>query len=217
MNNIIAELDDILEGCHSIIDAHQFRVKYKKKYPEYETLIDSIIDGFDFFDNVDIISKQEILKDIICISEKDKIFDILDNTIKRTNDDILINCIENIIPTKGYKKKKHIIDNNEITKQCPHCNHSISSNKDTKYIICGYHDTNNGYDHKGCGNDWCFKCNKKLCKNWIDDKLNSEINRLHDIDCCEKKAVKNNEDYKNNYCQCNNYDINIYDMFLNDK
>ena len=25
---------------------------------------------------------------------------------------------------------------------------------------------NNGYDKKGCYNDWCFSCEKELCKNW---------------------------------------------------
>ena len=40
-----------------------------------------------------------------------------------------------------------------------------------EYVICGYINSNKGYDWNGCGKDWCAKCNKMLCKSWDLNQL----------------------------------------------
>ena len=60
--------------------------------------------------------------------------------------------------------------------------------------------TKNGYDLKGCGRDWCFKCEKILCKLWEQDSLFLEMNRYHTKDCCKKHSIKNNKNYEKDYC-----------------
>ena len=75
---------------------------------------------------------------------------------------------------------------------------------DVPYIICGY-SSNRGFDWKGCGNDWCFLCGKKLCKSWNVDRLYSKINRFHDDRCCKIHSLKTNSNYLTDYCQCNNF------------
>jgi hypothetical protein len=208
---MLYELKIILEGCQSIIDAHEFKLYYINKYPKYKSLINSYINGYTFHDNIDIISKQDILKQIILCDDKTKAFKILDDCSNDTNDNTIINCIKNIMSNKSYKKRKNK-NNNYISKHCPHCNHLVSVPNNTNYVICGYHDHNTGYDHKGCGKDWCFNCGKKLCKNWMEHNLCLESNRIHNDECCKLQAEKMNENYKENYCQCNNNKLKLSDL-----
>ena len=91
-------------------------------------------------------------------------------------------------------------DDLKIYKSCPHCNKTFIGNKKTKYTICGY--TNKGFDWKGCGRDWCFRCGKKLCKCWNIDQLFNINNRFHNNKCCKSYAHKLDENYKDQYCQC---------------
>lgn len=203
VHEIIIELKNILEGCHSIIDAHFFRIHYKNKYPQYEQLINSFIDGYSYFDNIDIISKQEIINDINNCEDRHKAYDIIEKNASKSNDKIFTDCIEKIANNKSYKNEEP----KDIFKYCPHCDHKINAPKDTTYIICGYHDSNIGYDQKGCGKDFCFSCGKKLCKNWFQDDLHNELNRVHDDSCCVIKAIENDENYSN-YCQCSEINRN---------
>lgn len=85
-------------------------------------------------------------------------------------------------------------------KFCPHCNISVLCHPLTRYVICGY--SNNGCDWEGCGNDWCFICEKKLCKNWFKNNLFVFENRIHNNNCCKLYANKMNMDY-NDFCHCN--------------
>lgn len=206
---IICEIKNILEGCHSIIDAHYFRLYYIKIYPQYEKLINSLIDGYSYFDNFDIISKEEIIKDIINCDDRDKAFNIIEKHVTRSNDNFFINCSNKIADRKGIKHD----DKKIITKCCPHCNHKISAPKDTVYVICGYHDSNLGYDQKGCGKDFCFSCGKKLCKSWFENNLHNELNRYHDDTCCKMKAIDNDEEYSN-YCDCGAINRNVHTTYL---
>jgi hypothetical protein len=198
IENIIIEIRNILEGCHSIIDAHFFRIYYKNKYPEYEQIINSLIDGYSYFDKIDIITKQEIIREISNCDDRQEAYNIIERNSNRTNDKIFLNCLEKIANTKNYINKNNNIN---ITKSCPHCDHKITLPSDTKYAICGYHNTNIGFDQKGCGKDFCFDCGKKLCKSWFENHLYNEHNKIHDDSCCVIKAIENDEDYSN-YCQC---------------
>lgn len=120
------------------------------------------------------------------------------------SDNTQINVFKRIIK---YKPRLLTHDNkyNKIQKECPHCKKIYSGVATTKYVICGYtHQTNKGFDWKGCGKDWCFICGKKFCKNWDINVLYNQTNRNHDGKCCKNMAIKNNENYIIDYCQCSN-------------
>lgn len=87
---------------------------------------------------------------------------------------------------------------------CPHCNKKNTGTNTSTYVICGYNAK--GYDWKGCGKDWCFKCGKKLCKNWTTDHLYNKQNRIHDNKCCKSFATKIEDQYPENYCCCKGVD-----------
>ena len=124
-----------------------------------------------------------------------------------------------IIKSKPYKgninhvdqfiknnKNINYYDNNYyiIIKSCPHCKKKFVGSNKTNYVICGYN--YNGYDWKGCGRDWCFKCCKKLCKSWNHDLLYILYNRFHDHQCCKKYALYHQESY-DQYCVCVNLNV----------
>lgn len=88
-----------------------------------------------------------------------------------------------------------------IKKQCPHCSIFICGTLSSKYMICGY--SGNSYNWDGCGNDWCFKCEKKLCKNWFRNNLFVYENRIHNEHCCKFYAKLNNLNY-DDFCNCEN-------------
>ena len=69
---------------------------------------------------------------------------------------------------------------------CPHCNNKNYGSIGSPYMICGY--TPRGFDWKGCGKDWCFRCEKLLCKKWEINSLHFELNRIHTDECCSKHA-----------------------------
>jgi len=117
------------------------------------------------------------------------------------NDNVQLNTLKRIIKNKP---NRNIGYNEDIIKykDCPHCGRRRHGSDDICYVICGY--TNRGYDWKGCGKDWCFKCGKKLCKNWNLDMLFNKINRIHDGKCCKAHANKYRIAYDGNYCECSN-------------
>lgn len=154
-----------------------------------------------FFDLIEELDKIIYYNDAI---------EFIENNYNKINDEIQLNTIKRIIDEKPRKIKNISIkefnlnendkNKNKITKFCPHCKKKEYGYEDTKYIICGY--SKGKYDWIGCGNDWCFKCGKKLCKNWLDDELFIPKNRNHNSYCCKKNAKKVKEDI-NNYCFCN--------------
>jgi hypothetical protein len=89
-----------------------------------------------------------------------------------------------------------------VTKKCPHCQHDCNAKQNSTYVVCGYSDENVGYDWEGCGKDWCFQCEKILCKTWDQDKLYLESNRVHNTSCCVTHAHTHGKNYPNDYCQC---------------
>ncbi len=153
----------------------------------------------DFIEFIDKISKERYREDIYNMLESNKHY---------TN--IQKNCIDRIV--KNKPTRKYDVDEANTKqicreeKNCPHCGHNNISYKDNIYYICGY--TNKGYDLEGCGNDWCFSCGKRLCKNWINNDLFMISNRFHNNRCCKKYAEDNNLDYDNDFCHCSNSFVN---------
>lgn len=87
------------------------------------------------------------------------------------------------------------------TKFCPHCNQKFVNYTGETYVICGYTGNPRGYDWTGCKRDWCYKCNKKLCKVWDINELYDERNRVHTT-CCKKYSRKNKIPLEE-FCSCN--------------
>ena len=108
--------------------------------------------------------------------------------------------------TKFHCNQKYNVNSFE-TKKCPHCGYNITDKYNRAYIICGYNDEKKGYDWNGCGKDWCFRCEKILCKSWETHALHLEMNRSHNDECCSKHAKENNNKYPDDYCQCRNINI----------
>lgn len=118
----------------------------------------------------------------------------------------------NIAQTDAFRKiistkllNYHNDTNNILEKKCPHCQKVNSAPMETTYMICGI-------DAMGllpidniddaCFNDWCFACEKKLCKNWYSHQLYNELNRTHNNECCKLHADKFELDYQRDYCRC---------------
>jgi len=150
-----------------------------------------------FLTYINIVSKIEYKNDAeILIEDLESIID----------DNVQLNTLRRLIlkkprsdNNKNYKNNKNN-KNHKYVKQCPHCTKNHTGTNDTTYVVCGY--TEKGYDWKGCGKDWCFKCNKKLCKSWNTDHLYNKLNRIHDARCCKSYSNNTKDKYPDNYCQC---------------
>lgn len=203
--DIYNQLKAILEGCDTILDALPFCNYYIEKFPQMKTMILSCIHGKTYRDNVDIKTKQSMLNDINLCDNRDDALKLLSKLIDRTTDDVYKKTLERIANKKHFRGIENIKINNivNISKECPHCKHILNMPENTYYVICGYHNTNQGFDWNGCGRDWCFHCNKMLCKKWEINCLNLQMNRNHDDDCCSKHASENGYTYPDDYCQCN--------------
>jgi len=155
---------------------------------------------------LDINNFLVILNDIDnCLYREDAI-KIKSEINKKLNkiQDFTINEIINNKP----KKKINFYVKYLIIKKCPHCGVQCTGTCATNYTICGYNDEEFGYDQNCCGKDWCFKCGKKLCKEWNDNELFMFGNRNHNKTCCKLYAEANNMDYDNEFCMCNNEYVN---------
>ena len=180
-----------------------------------KNLIYSIINGKRYDSVLDFKTIKSIIETVNeyqCIDESYEIIEMYSN---KTYDPIqkrtLIRITKNkLLKPYNYIETNHKFNNNIIedlniiTKQCPHCNHNCFSDINTMYIICGYTNSHTGYDWKGCGKDWCFKCGKILCKSWDINQLFLEMNRIHDTNCCKNHSKENNKQYPEDYCQCIN-------------
>ena len=166
-------------------------------------LIESLINKDKFVDKIafdnfclyvkklDVNFNMELISEIKTLTKDTAQLNTINRIIKNNHDKINNNQQYNI-----YRKK--------IKRNCPHCNKVCVEYNDVPYIICGY-SSNRGFDWKGCGNDWCFLCGKKLCKSWDADRLYNKTNRFHDSRCCKIHAFRTNSNYLTDYCQCGNY------------
>lgn len=216
--NKYVEFSHILSGCRTITDAYFFAEIYLKSNPEMGTLIYSMINGKRYDQVLDLKSIKSALEITNDQKYKEDADEYMENYIQKTSDNIQKKTFNRIIRYKPHKphdmvKKKSDmlecgIQQVYITKNCPHCESPTTCPIDTKYTICGYANSATGYDWKGCGKDWCFECGKMLCKSWDANKLLLQMNRFHDVECCEHHACLHNKDYIQNYCQCSNKNVN---------
>ncbi len=226
-NDVHVQLKHIFDGCDTILDALPFCNMYAEKFPHMKSMINSYTNGRIYKDNVDIKTKQSMMNDINLCDTRDNALNMISKISERTNDEVYKKALERIALRKHHRpqtsfnrpyisfgrlyQKTHTGGNinttNNINKKCPHCSHVLNMPENTNYVICGYHNPNSGYDWNGCGKDWCFHCNKMLCKSWIPDLLNLKMNRVHDDECCSKHANENGFKYPDNYCQCNHINI----------
>ena len=212
---IYLQIKSILEGCHTLLDAIHLCNIFIYKNPELKNMFNSCIYGKKYSETVDLKTKQSILNDMFNSNDKLNADNIWNREQGRTKDDIYEKALLRIMNNRKYKHPNIQKTNNikTLTKKCPHCSHAVNANENTKYIICGYHNQTHGYDWSGCGNDWCFSCNKKLCKNWIDDCLQLLYNRKHNDKCCRKHSDKYKNNYETDYCNCldnRQYNINAF-------
>lgn len=199
-------------------DAINMLNKYKIS-PSVHTILMSYINARKYdmaFDNELMI---KYIKELNQMKYKEEVYEAINNLLHNTSDIAQIRTftrIANLKPGKPcYITLKELKQQNSlqfINKNCPHCGHKCSASKDTKYIICGYN--NKGYDWEGCGGDWCFTCNKLLCKKWDKDDLYMLINRTHGSKCCKKHAKLNDKIYPDNYCMCKNIYVSRNDDLL---
>jgi len=206
------EFNTILSGCKTILDAYYFGDIYLKYNPEMRLLINSMINGKKYEHVLSFKSMMSAIHSINNYTYKDEADDLIDIYILKTSDTIQLKTLKKISKNKIIRDV--IIDKqyNKINKNCPHCSQISTDTIDKSYTICGYTDEHKGYDWKGCGKDWCFKCGKKLCKSWESDKLFLLLNRYHNDTCCKNDAIKNNKKYEEVYCQCNNENVHRLDL-----
>jgi len=176
---------------------------YKKHVNEdVLSLLTSLINDNRFKKSIDIDKFCDYL-DILESDNSNR--NIVINTIVRNTDDIAqINAINRIIKINKWRNRN--ITN--IRKKCPRCNYITIASNDTDYVICGYNEKKGYYDTKGCGFDWCFKCEKKLCKCWELNNLFDKYNRTHNSKCCKHYAKYVEDVYPDNFCMCRTSYVN---------
>lgn len=195
----------LIESIDNKNDAIELYNIYKDKVSaEYQYIMKSIIDGKIYNKSLDTFTFYKIIVFLNNIKYKDECDKYINILYQNTDDIIQKRIIERIIDSKDYSNinSKNISIN--ISKKCPHCDKVYTKTSESDYVICGF--TNKGYNSSGCGRDWCFKCNKKLCKSWYKNQLFDLNNRLHNGICCKQYSVSKNENY-NDYCNC------IYKLF----
>ena len=195
----------LIECADNKNDADELYNIYKHKVsPQYQYIMKSIIDGKIYNKSLDTITFYKILVFLNNIQYRDECDKYVNVIYQKTDDIIQKKIIDKIIDNKKFSNlnKKSITIN--ITKNCPHCNKPYTKIHDSDYVICGFYDK--GYNPNGCGKDWCFKCEKILCKTWYKHQLFNYNNRHHNGICCKRHATIKHENY-NNYCNC------IYKLF----
>jgi hypothetical protein len=152
-------------------------------------------------DFVELVNKIKLVK---FRSNDPSIFRIIYTS---TEDDAQISTLKRLLDNKPSLPDivplcdiKPNISETLIIKNCPHCGSEKSELSTTDYVICGY--DLQGFDWSGCGFDWCFQCEKKLCKCWNLNHLYNLKNRHHNNNCCKSHAMKTCNSYPDEYCQC---------------
>jgi hypothetical protein len=209
--NKYEEFRHILTGCRTILDAYYFGEKYNKHNSEMKQLVSSMSNGKRYEQVIDLNNMSSTLETLNnCLYREDA--EEIINT-KKTSDTTQMRTLMRISknkpsrPINRVKLELPVEKKLFITKNCPHCDHPCKSGSDTEYIICGYNDARTGYDWKGCGRDWCFKCEKILCKSWDTNQLFVPMNRTHDTECCKQFSKENNRHYLEEFCQCHNENV----------
>lgn len=207
------EFKNVISGCRNFDDASYFSEKYLKHNEESKKIVYGVLNGKNYHDNISNKMFHEIMERVNMCEFQEECEKIINEFFpaKNTND-IKIKTLNRIM---GGKKKmidiKNIVQrlkNGDVIKYCPHCLDKYIGNDKTNYVICGYNNSQHGYNWCGCQKDWCFACGKKLCKSWDDNKLFLEQNRIHNSICCRNQAANNNENYLETYCQCSNKYVN---------
>ncbi len=188
----------IFLGTHTQNDANYFHKKMENVISKQShDIIGKLLLSKKYHTNIyDYVAFTDILKEINNCKYKDDAEEVCGNVYKKY-DKCQFNTIMRIINNKPNKPNFH--EKTLVKKLCPHCNCLTVGTPLTKYVICGY--SGNYYNWNGCGNDWCFKCEKKLCKNWSKDNLFLYENRIHNENCCKFYAKINNTNY-NDFCTC---------------
>ncbi len=214
-NKISTDLKYILEGCDTVLDAIPFSNYYIEKHPDMKHFILSLVNGKTYIDSIDIKSKQNLLHDVQASESREDASDLISKLSSRLgSDDVYKRTMERLANRKQHKNELKTTNKTvfkkkvHVTKKCPHCNHQMNMPESTEYVICGYGNPNQGYDWNGCGKDWCFQCEKLLCKSWEVNRLHFEMNRVHTDECCSKHAHDTGKKYPENYCHCNNLYVN---------
>jgi hypothetical protein len=184
----------------------------KLDLPDNErTLAQNIIQSKKFNNCIDSSSLLRYMIDINNCNYREEATLKLNSILRETSDISQIKTLTRIVNTKPIRPidfiKNNIYNKKDlILKACPHCKKEYKLPKNVNYIICGHDD--NHYDWDGCGLDWCFTCNKLLCKNWEEDSLFHPANQIHDGKCCKNHAERTGNTYPDDYCQCSNKHIN---------
>ena len=210
----------IVAGSRTLNDA-LFYIKNLNISPTQKILLTSYANSLTYPKILDYSEFFEACKDIDNIIYKDDAYEFVNQIMRKTTDIAQIKCLARKA-NKKQDKPKYInipeIDQylkHYISKSCPHCGHLHRGSSSTNYVVCGY-GTKTGHDWDGCGHDWCFKCNKLLCKSWTNDQLFIPENRIHNHECCKKHADMKKKNYLEDYCQCHNEFVNrttiMYDL-----
>lgn len=176
---------------------------------KFRNILLNLINGINYPNILDNTEFIETFAEINNIKYKEDAYEFINKImLRKTNDLAQIKCLTRKANKKPLKPQYILLKdiykpvNTTIDKSCPYCNHICKGTEATDYMICGYGE--NGYDWEGCGKDWCFRCDKLLCKSWDIDQLYIQENRLHDSECCKKQATDKKKNYLSEYCQCNN-------------
>lgn len=224
--NKIDEFNNILSGCRTILDAKWFEQLYIKDNPEMEKIVISMVNGKRYENILDFATIKNTLIEINECRYKHEARNIIENITENEEyvsyDNLQLRALSRLANSKPYKPvnstvtnfkeiEVSLVKNYTIVKQsCPHCgllnSACVEDNMSIDYAICGY-TSGDGFDWKGCGRDFCFRCGKMFCKSWMDDKLFVFKNRHHDNQCCRNHAKVNNKSYPDDYCQC--YDRSV--------
>lgn len=200
---IFNQFKDKIKNTDNLNDAiHLFEnAKLQTNNKNEQLLLKSLIVPEKYNSSMNI-NKFKLYLDIVdFIYYKEDAEIILSDIISNNHDSAQIKTLMRMLKNKPLKNYSTYNDYKTIyCKNCPHCGKKNTGNMNTIYIICGYN--NKGFDWKGCGHDWCFKCGKKLCKNWANNKLFNKLNRVHDGKCCRHYALSIGEIYEENFCQC---------------
>ena len=208
LNKCFNKLKFLVLGSKTKKDAINIINKYNLNNQTYNIMI-NYINGKTYQHVLDNETVIKYINELMKCKYREDTYDIFNQITKKTYDNAQIKTftrISNSKPNKPqYESLKDYHQKNKlkiITKKCPHCGHKCSSEKDTDYIVCGY-TSSYGYDWDGCSRDWCFKCEKLLCKNWEKDQLYLPSNRFHNLKCCKKHAFITNKKFPDDYCNCN--------------
>lgn len=194
----------IINGEKSLRDALNL-IEKMDFTAEQKELLKSVANGMSYTNTLDMDELNEVFKNIDKMTYREEVYEYINQIIPKT-DIAQYKCILRKANMKQLKPHMIIPEHHQreskINKKCPHCGHSYYGTSKTQHVVCGYN--NNGYDWKGCNKDWCFTCEKKLCKSWSRDQLYLQQNRFHNKTCCEVNAKLNGYIYPDDYCQCKN-------------